>query len=78
MTLRAVRVFTAMPVTATAQSPTDMELSGEGSDVEMIHDDDTGIDPEEDDDDDDEPEPEEVSPTAMALRRAHSLPFAGR
>lgn len=46
-----------------------MELSGEGSDVDMIHDDntklddedDTGIDPEEEDDDD-EPEPDEVSP----------------
>jgi len=53
-----------------AQLPTDMELSGEGSDVDMIHDDnakpddedDIGVDPEEEgDDDDDEPEPEEVS-----------------
>lgn len=51
-----------MPVTTTAQSPTDMELSGEGSDVDMIHDDDTGLDPEDDEDDEDEPEPEEVSP----------------
>ena len=62
MTLRAVRVFITMPVTTTAQSPTDMELSGEGSDVDMIHDDDTGLDPEDDEDDEDEPEPEEVSP----------------
>lgn len=77
MTLRAVRVFITMPVTTTAQSPTDMELSGEGSDVDMIHDDDTGLDPEDDEDDEDEPEPEEVSPTAMALRPARSLPFAG-
>ncbi|KAF8549300.1 hypothetical protein OG21DRAFT_1470188 [Imleria badia] len=45
-----------------------MELSGEGSDVDMAHDDDakleeddTGVDPEEEEvDDDDEPEPEEV------------------
>lgn len=50
-----------MPVSA--QSPIDMELSGEGSDVDMIHGDDAAIDPEEEednDDDDDEPEPEEV------------------
>ena len=78
MTLRAVGLFIIAPVTADAQSPTDMELSGEGSDVDMIHDDDTGIDPEEEEDDGDEPEPEEVSPLQMALRRARSPICAGR
>lgn len=63
---------------------TDMELSGEGSDVDMTHDDnnklddedDTGIDPEEEDDEDveeeDEPEPEEVSPHGLPVWSTHS------
>ena len=57
-----------MPVTATAQSPPDMELSGEGSDVDMIPDDNAKLDYEDEDDpevdedeEEEEPEPEEVN-----------------
>ena len=56
----------------------DMGLSGEGSDVDMIHpklddEDDVGIDPEEDEDEDEpEPEPEEVSLT-LSPGRTHGL-----